>query len=107
MTVDGARKGKGWTDGTWKQWPDWIEVQFPKPETVGRVRVWTNTIEKYRIQMRRGDALVTVARGVRRPDASSFEATFPPVKNVQAVRVVADSANGGRSTVTEIEVYAK
>ncbi len=107
MVVDGARQGKGWTDGTWKQWPDWIEVRFPTPETVGRVRAWTGTIVKYEVQVRRNDKLVTVARGVRRPDAPSIEATFPPLRNAQAVRLVAQSANGANSAVSEIEVYAK
>lgn len=107
MVIDGARKGKGWTDATWKQWPDWLEVRFPKPETVGRVRVWSSSIVKYEIQVQQGDKFVTVASGVRKSDASSLEATFPARPNVSAVRVVAKSATGAYSGIAETEVFAE
>ena len=105
MVVDGKVKGKGWTDNTWKGWPDWIEVAFPEPVTAGRVVVYTRSIADYDVQVEQDGKLSTVATGTRTGDAP-ITAGFPP-RRVHAVRVVAKAGTGTRTSVSEIEVYAE
>lgn len=105
MVIDGRRKGKGWRDKTWKQWPDWVQVNFPKPVAVGRVLVFSRSVRDYEIQAAVDGDFVTVAKGTR-PDGEPIRAEFKPIVT-DAVRVVVLSSSGTGSSVTEIEVYGK
>ena len=105
MVVDGMRKGKGWRDKTWKRWPDWVQVSFPKPVTVGRVLVFSRSARDYEIQLAADGGFVTVAKGTR-PEDEPIRAEFKPVVTDTA-RVVIHSSSGTASDVAEIEVYEK
>ncbi len=105
MVVDGKVKGKGWSDKTWKQWPDWIQVSFPQPVRVGRIIVYTKSIREYEIWLEEQGKLTKAAEGLRTDD-DPIRVTFEP-RNARAVRVVSTGGDGTGSSVSEIEVYAK
>ena len=105
MVIDGVINGKGWTDNTWRTWPDWIQVTFPQAVTAGRALVWTNTIGDYEIRVQADDQWTKVAEGTRAQE-QPITGTWDP-REVTAVRVIAKSGSGDRTAVTEIEVYAK
>ena len=105
MVIDGKRKGKGWADDTWKTWPDWLQVGFPDPVTVGKVVVYTKSIADYEILLEQDGQMVRAASGTR-SEGQPIEAVFTP-RPATAVRVVANSGPGTRSAVTEIEVYGE
>lgn len=105
MVIDGVSNGKGWTDDTWRTWPDWIQVTFPAAVPAGRAVVFTNTIGDYEIQVQAEGEWATVAEGTRAAD-QPITGTWDP-REVTAVRVIAKSASGDRTAVTEIEIYAK
>ncbi|NCQ31355.1 MAG: hypothetical protein GW802_28780 [Armatimonadetes bacterium] len=105
MVVDGVTNGSGWTDDTWRQWPDWIQATFKEPVSVGRVIVYTDSILEYEIQVEETGQLVKVAEGTR-PGGKPIAATWAP-RTVTAVRVVAKSGAADRTGVTEIEAYAR
>ena len=105
MVIDGKRKGRGWQDKTWKQWPDWVQVNSPEPVAGGRVLVFSRSVRDYEIQAAIDGDFVTVAKGTR-PDGEPIRAEFKPIVT-DAVRVVVLSSSGTGSSVTEIEVYEK
>lgn len=105
MVIDGKRKGKEWRDNTWKRWPDWIQVNFPEPVTVGRVLVFSGSVRDYEIQAAADDGFVTIAKGTR-SDGEPIQAQVKPVVT-SSVRVVVLSSSDTGSSVTEIEVYEK
>ncbi|MCC6699113.1 MAG: hypothetical protein IT365_26045, partial [Candidatus Hydrogenedentes bacterium] len=43
--VDGVEDGMGWRDNTPDVCPDWVDLEWPAPVEVGRVVVWTGTVE--------------------------------------------------------------
>jgi hypothetical protein len=105
MVLDGVTNGNGWTDDTWRQWPDWIQVSFKEPVSAGRVVVYTNSTADYEVRVEQDGKLTTVAEGTRAGDGP-LTATFEP-QTVTAVRVVAGSGPADRVSVTEIEVYER
>ncbi|MDX3852769.1 discoidin domain-containing protein [Streptomyces sp. AK02-01A] len=120
--VDGDRDSThwgsttGWNDSTKGSFPDWLRVTFDKPETVGRVDLYTLDSAKYPadryglrdwdVQALVGDDWKTVAR-VRGNLAGKVSSVFSPL-TASAVRVVTQSSNEGvtYSRVVELEVYA-
>jgi hypothetical protein len=119
--VDGDRDSAhwatttGWNDGTSKVWPDWFEVTFVAPGTVGRVDVYTLNSTKYPaakyglrdwdIQALVGSQWQTVAQ-VRGNTAGLASTTFPAV-SASAVRLWLTASNGADdySRIVELEIY--
>jgi hypothetical protein len=120
--VDGDRdsahwaKTTGWNDATRGNFPDWLQVTFDKPETVGRVDLYTLDSVQYPAAgygLKDWDVLAlvdgrwqTVAQ-VRGNIAGLTQSTFTPV-TATAVRVLTLASNEGLtySRVVELEVYA-
>jgi len=105
MTTDGAVRGDGWRDQTPKKYPDWLQVAFKAPVTVGRVEVYTGSIAEYEIQLEQNGQLVKVAEG-KRPESGPIVARFTPAL-ASAVRVVAKSGTADLTAIEEIEVYGE
>ncbi len=119
--VDGDRdsehwaKTTGWNDATKGNFPDWLQVTFDQPQTVGRVDLYTLDSKQYPaakyglkdwdVQAKVGDAWQTVAE-VRNNVAGLKSSTFTPV-TATAVRILALASNEGPtySRVVELEVY--
>ncbi len=119
--VDGDRdsehwaKTTGWNDATKGNFPDWLQVTFDQPQTVGRVDLYTLNSKQYPAAgygLKDWDVLAQVngswqtvaqVRGNAVPMVSS---TFAPV-TASAVRVLALASNEGPtySRVVELEVY--
>ena len=105
MATDGAAQGEGWRDNTPREYPDWLQVAFKAPVSVGRVEVHSRTITEYEIQVEQNGQLLKVAEG-KRPESGPLVARFAPVL-AGAVRVVATAGNGDLTEITEVEVYGE
>jgi hypothetical protein len=120
--VDGDRDSNhwasttGWNDSNKGSFPDWLQVTFDQPETVGRVDLYTLDSIKYPasryglrdwdVQVRKDGAWQTVAQ-VRGNVAGLVSSTFTPV-TATAIRIVTLVSNetAGYSRVVELEAYA-
>ncbi|MFP3905205.1 MAG: hypothetical protein ACLFWB_13245, partial [Armatimonadota bacterium] len=106
--VDGARRGSGWSDETWNRWPDWISLQWPQPQTIGRVVIYTTSVGDVELQVpAEGDEWKTIAQA-QDQEGDSVELTFEP-REIQTLRILCTAARGDgkRSGITEVEAYAK
>ncbi len=108
--VDGVPAGLRWRDGTARKLPDWIELQWPKPITAGRVVLFSPTAAEIEIRVREPGSQQwrTVARASAAGEADRVPATFQPTQ-IQALRVVITRSRPGTvfNTAYEVEVYAK
>ncbi|RKR87582.1 F5/8 type C domain-containing protein [Micromonospora pisi] len=120
--VDGDRDSThwasttGWNDSTKGSFPDWLQVTFDRPQSVGRVDLYTLDSAKYPaaryglrdwdVQVRVNDTWQTVAQ-VRGNVAGLVSSTFPAV-TATAMRIVTLVSNetAGYSRVIELEAYA-
>jgi F5/8 type C domain-containing protein len=119
--VDGDRdsehwaKTTGWNDATKGNFPDWLQVTFDQPQTVGRVDLYTLNSKQYpaaRYGLKDWDVLAQVngtwqpVAQVRGNTAGMTSSTFTPV-TATAVRVLALASNEGPtySRIVELEVY--
>jgi len=106
--VDGVLTNMKWQDGTPKQFPDWITLTWPTPQTIGRVVVYTPTLADYEVQVPgEGEQWRTVA-AVQDADANPTEVSFEPVET-QAVRIWVTKLRpeAEYSQVWEIEAYGE
>lgn len=119
--VDGDRdsehwaKGTGWNDATKGNFPDWLQVTFDQPQTVGRVDLYTLNSKQYPsakyglkdwdVQVQVNGAWQTVAP-VRDNTSGLTSSTFTPV-TATAVRILSLASNEGPtySRVVELEAY--
>ncbi|WP_063828630.1 discoidin domain-containing protein [Actinopolymorpha alba] len=120
--VDGDRDSNhwststGWNDASSRVWPDWFQLQWDTPQTVGRVDLYTlNTarnpastygLKDWDVQVLSGGEWQTVA-SVRGNTQGLVSTTFAPVATT-AVRVVTLAGNGANdySRIIELEAYA-
>ncbi|MEU4643517.1 hypothetical protein [Micromonospora sp. NPDC023814] len=104
----------GWNDGTSRVFPDWLAVEWPKPERIERVEIHTYAtptspasrqgIKDFDVQVREGGTWTTV-REFRNNTAAHITASFP-VRETDSVRVVVHSSNSGDySRILELEAY--
>lgn len=87
--------------------PDWIELEFHKPITAGRVVVYPfeDSLRDYEIQVKKDGVYVTVA-AVKDAKGIAQTHTFPPVET-NAVRLYVTANNGSNTWLYEIEVFEK
>ncbi len=120
--VDGDRTsakwgaGGGWNDATKGSFPDWLQVTFDEPTTVGRVDLYTLDSAKYPaagyglsawdVELLTDGSWQTVAQ-VRDNTAAEAASAFTP-QTATALRVVTLASNEGPtySRVAELEAYA-
>ena len=94
-------------DATPDQTPDWIEMVFQKPQTIGRVVLYPalDSLKDYQIQVEVNGKYVTVAE-VKNAKGKVQEVKFKPVES-QKVRLFVTANNGPYTQLFEIEVYNK
>ncbi|MEO3869626.1 discoidin domain-containing protein [Nonomuraea sp. B12E4] len=120
--VDGDSDGEhwgtatGWNDGNSTIWPDWFELRWDSPQTVGRVTLHTLDNTKYpaaRYGLKDWDVQTltdgewrTVA-SVRGNTQGVVDTTFEPVRTSD-LRVLLLAGNGADdySRIVELEVFA-
>lgn len=120
--VDGDRDSAhwgtttGWNDSTKGSFPDWIQVTFDQPVSVGRVDLYTLDSAKYPaaryglsdwdVELQVGGAWQTVAQ-VRGNVLGEVSSTFA-AQTASALRVVTLGSNEGvtYSRIVELEAYA-
>jgi hypothetical protein len=96
-----------WQDKTPNQAPDWIELKFKKPVTMGRVKVcaYENSLRDFDVQVWKNGKFVTVGK-VRNSNEHWHESKFSAVTS-DRVRIYVTATNGPTAKIDEIEVYAK
>ena len=94
-------------DATANKTPDWIELVFKKPQTIGRVVLYPalNSLKDYQIQVEKDGKYVTVAE-VKNAKGLAQEVKFAPVVS-KKVRLYVTANNGAYTQLYEIEVYNK
>ncbi|SDI67566.1 discoidin domain-containing protein [Nonomuraea jiangxiensis] len=116
--TDGAHWGTttGWNDGNSTIWPDWFELRWDGPQTVGRVTLHTLNSTKYpaaRYGLKDWDVQTfsdgqwkTVA-SVRGNTQGVVDTTFEPVRTTD-LRVLLLAGNGANdySRIVELEAFA-
>jgi hypothetical protein len=119
--VDGDRDSEhwalttGWNDASRGLFPDWLQVTFDQPQSIGRVDLYTLDSKKYPaaryglkdwdVQAQVDGAWQTVAE-VRNNTAGLTQSAFAPV-TASAVRILCLASNEGLtySRIVELEVY--
>jgi hypothetical protein len=107
--VDGLRGGRAWQAKSFTG-NEWVEMNWPKSQEIGRVVVYTDSIADAELQVAEGvsDKPVwrTVANASRRDQTIQF--SFSPVLTSQ-IRLVVTSLSAGKKhcKVTELEAYKK
>jgi hypothetical protein len=106
----------GWNDASRGTFPDWLQVTFDQPQSVGRAELYTLDSAKYPaagyglkdwdVQAQVGGSWQTVAE-VRNNKAGLTSTTFTPV-TATAVRILCLASNEGLtySRIVELELYA-
>jgi hypothetical protein len=106
----------GWNDGNSTIWPDWFELRWDDPQTVGRVTLHTLNSTKYpaaRYGLKDWD-VQTFADGrwktiatVRGNTEGVVDTTFEPVRT-DALRVLLLAGNGSNdySRIVELQAFA-
>ena len=110
--VNGITDGLGWYDTT-RRFPAWLELQFPKEVTVGRVVIYTPSLKDYKVQgwnleEEKWVTLVKVKNQKLKPigpEPTRIELSFQPIKTIKLRLTVYRSR--GITEVNEWEVYAK
>lgn len=96
-----------WQDKTEGASPDWLEIQLPQPQTLGRVEVYPfqQSLRDYAVQVWVDGQWREVAK-VAGQSTDHLTHTFAPV-TTDRVRLFVTATNGKSAMVTELEVYAK
>ena len=94
-------------DATSNNTPDWIEMVFKKPQTIGRVVLYPalDSLKDYQIQVEKDGKYVTVAE-VKNAKGTVQEVKFAPVTSSK-MRLFVTANNGPYTRLYEIEVYNK
>jgi len=94
-------------DATPNKTPDWIEMVFSKPQSIGRVVVYPaeNSLRDYQVQAEVNGKYVTVAE-VKNAQGLAQEHKFSAV-TTRKIRIFVTATNGPNTRLYEIEVYNK
>jgi len=103
---DGTTGGRGWRDGTPSEFPDWIEVAWPKAVEFNRVVVASETAAEIAVLVPDQDGgwkQVAVTKRIADPEATL---RFPTVKSDRfRVEVRKNRRGESSTTIAEIEAY--
>ncbi|PWU07594.1 MAG: hypothetical protein C5B43_00090, partial [Verrucomicrobia bacterium] len=101
---DGIVEGLEWKSDK-ETLPEWIELHWPEPVKIEKVLLYSNTIERAKLQIKQNDKWVDISEFVKRSGAH-FKAVFTE-RELKEIRILVTEkkANAPRVTVSEIEVY--
>ncbi|MCP4641439.1 MAG: hypothetical protein GY851_13440, partial [bacterium] len=103
--VDGMREGMGWRDKTANALPDWLEIVWPEPVTVGRLVAFTNSVEDVAVLVPVGEGWKELASvtGATEPEVTI---EFPSVTTDRLRLEVRKNRPDQKHTwITEVEAY--
>lgn len=103
--VDGVEDGMGWRDNTPDECPDWVELEWLEPVEVGRVVVWTSTVEDLAVLVPDGENWKEVG-ALSGVNTASASLSFPVVSmNRLRIEIRKNRPEQQYTFVTEIEAY--
>ncbi|MBI4025261.1 MAG: discoidin domain-containing protein [Verrucomicrobia bacterium] len=96
-----------WRDTTPKQFPDWVEIQWPSARSISKVIIYPfkKSLKDYAVQVFVGNDWKDVDKATGKNDDVIFH-VFEPV-TTDRVRLWITAANGPNSWISEVEVYEK
>lgn len=102
---DGVFEGLEWSSNKEEELPQWVELSWKKPVYVGKVVIYSDTIERAIVQVNKDGEWMDVAEFVRRSGAH-LRATFKD-RYTDKLRVLITAKKPGVDAVTlsEVEVY--
>lgn len=114
---DGDRFGAKWNDSTIYEYPDWVELEFPKPSKLNKILVFTEGgklfgknfsgfgIRDFDVQVNEGGAWKTV-KTFKAFDETVAVANVSPLVTSK-IRVLVHSTNGNSdyTRIVEVEAY--
>lgn len=110
---DGTLKGRIWPMARRQsKVPAWLEVAFPKPETVGRIVLYAGGLGDFEIQVKVNGKWIPVATIANKKDdgknhsLAPGEFTFAP-RETTAIRLYITACHKKRYWVREIEAYGE
>ena len=127
LAIDGIRawgNTGAWRDGTVNAFPDWLQVDFNSPKTIGEIDIYsvrdnfTSTAEPtdaetftlygitdFEVQYWDGSNWVTVPNGnITNNNKVIARVTFPPV-TTSRIRILVHNGLGGHSRIVEVEAW--
>jgi hypothetical protein len=108
--VDGMREGRGWKALPFAR-NDWVELTWPRPQSIGRLAIYTDTLAAFEVQVAEGDDAKpvwrTVATGNEAAD-NPVDVTFEPVQTTRLRISISRLREGAAaSRIWEIEAYGQ
>ena len=108
--VDGVRGGRSWAAKPFAG-SDWIELTWPKPQTLGRIAIWTDAVADCDVQVAKGEGDKTEWLGVasiKEAAGNPIELSFEPVETSR-IRIKISRLRPGNSAtrIGEIEAFGK
>jgi hypothetical protein len=106
--VDGVLTNLQWRAAVPVQLPQWIALEWPTTQTIGRVVVYTSSIADYAVQVptdrQEWRSVATIRAAATNPTAASF-----PAVQTKAIRILVTKLRPRAGTVQawEIEAYEK
>ena len=127
LAIDGIRAWGttgAWRDGTQNEFPDWLQVDFNSPKTIGEIDIYTvrdnftSTAEPtdaetftlygitaFEVQYWNGTTWITVPNGnITNNNKVITRVTFPPV-TTSKIRILVHNGLGGYSRIVEVEAW--
>jgi hypothetical protein len=108
--VDGVREGRSWAAMPFAG-NDWIELNWPKPQAIGRVALFTDSVADAEIQVAEGEDAKPAWRSVatvKDAATASIEFSFDPIKTSRLRIFISRLRTGSDATrIGEIEAYQK
>jgi len=108
--VDGVRGGRSWAAKPFEG-ADWIELNWPKAQKIGRLAIYTETLADCEVQVAEGDDAKPVWRTVATVKDAAVNpvgVTFAPVETARLRINVSRLRQGCAATrIWEIEAYEK
>jgi hypothetical protein len=114
QAINNGEAAMRWWDATREELPDWVELEFPRPEKVSRVVVDSDIVH-FRFEAEKDGPWLPVAeRQVGEYEAQAYRAvhtlTFAPVetRRLRITSLAVRSEHGrGHTVVWEVEVYGE
>jgi len=114
QAINNGEAAMRWWDATREELPDWVELEFPRPEKVARVVVDSNMVH-FRIEVERDGQWATVAEvtfdGSQSEEGRQVRTIpFAPVatRRLRITSLAVRSEHGsGHTVVWEVEVYGE
>jgi hypothetical protein len=108
--LDGVRDGRGWSAKPFEG-ADWVEITWPKAQTIGRIAIFTDSLADGEVQVATGDGAQPEWRtlaSAKDTTSNPVEFTFEPTEATRLRIHISRLRSGTSATrIWELEAYEK